>query len=231
MIAAHQPNYIPWPGFFHKIIASDAMVFLDHVQYSDKTWTNRNKIKTPNGANWLSVPVSLPKHDLPTYDVCIDPSNGVWGRKHWKTLLMSYGKAKHFKRYADFFEHLYSDKWNLLVDLNIAIIQYILTEIGCSKPLVKSSSLAPNGRSNEMLIDICKKMEADKFLSGSGGPYMESKKYERESITVIYQHYHCPQYPQLHGPFEQNLSVIDLLFNCGPDTFDLIMEDQETYNA
>ena len=114
---------------------------------------------------------------------------------------------------------------------DIAIIHYILTELGSSKPLVKSSSIVPAGKSNEMLIDICKKMRADRFLSGSGGPYMDSEKYEREGITVFYQHYRCPQYPQLHGHFEQNLSVIDLLFNCGSDTFDHIMKDQETYNA
>ena len=230
IIAAHQPNYIPWPGFFHKVIISDAMVFLDHVQYADKTWTNRNRIKTAQGVQWLSVPVRLPRHDMPTSDVHIDPANGNWRKKHWKTLHMTYGKAPYFHLYANDFEKVYSKKWDLLVDLNIEIIEFILKELECTTKILKSSDLAPEEKSNEMLIDICKKMDAEVFLSGSGGPYMETEKFEQAGIKVLYQKYKPPRYPQLYGNFEASLSVLDLLFNCGPDSLKTMMKDQEDYS-
>jgi len=229
IVAIHQPNYIPWAGFFHKVLKTDAMVLLDNVQYVDKSWSNRNWIKTPNGPLLLSVPVRLPRYDMPFKDVQIDSANPTWGRKHWRTLTQAYLKAPFFRDFSSFLEEAYSTRWNLLIDFNIALIGWTLRCLGAESRLLRASQMQLEGSSNELLINICKYVGADEFLSGSGCfDYIRPEMFRESGIEIYFQDFQCPIYAQLHGPFVPNLSILDMLFNVGRESAQLIRQWQRT---
>lgn len=225
IVSIHQPNYIPWPGFFHKILTTDMMILLDQVQYDDKSFSNRNRIKTPQGPKLLSVPVRLPHYDLRFKDVLIDPVNTAWSRKHIRTLQTNYRKAAHFEELEYGLVEIYDLKWNLLVDLNVALIEWILSYLDVRTKLIRASELNVEGKGNELLLEICRAVGADEFLSGSGARgYIRPEIFEASRVRLRFQHFALPPYPQLYGNFVSNLSILDMLFNLGKSTKALIME-------
>lgn len=224
MIAAvHQPQYIPWLGYFDKIAKSDAFVFLDQVQYKEREFQNRNKICAKNKCMWLSVPiVSKGKGRQAMSEVKIDNSF-PWKRQHLNSLRAWYANAPYFKDYAGFFEDVYARDWDTLVDLNVHIIKYCLDRLSIATPLYFESGLGINAQSTERIIAICKKLEADTYLSGEGGrQYLEENKFAEAGIKLLYQDFAHPvyrQYSRLEGEeFMGQLSVLDLLFNEGPNS-------------
>jgi len=218
IISSHQPNYLPYIGFFNKVIQSDIFVLLDHVQYVDKEWQNRNKIREPNnGWIWLTVPTQN-KHTLQKINEVIIENSADWQRHHWNLIKNSYGKSPFFEHYRDFFEDVYLKKWVKLFDLNETIITYILRELDIKTKIVRSSDLNIEGKKTDMLIDMCKKANAKAYLSGVGGyNYLDEQKFERNNITLFYQDLHHPIYNQRFEPFIPNMSVIDLMFNLGSE--------------
>lgn len=161
-----QPTYLPWMGYFDLIDQSDVFVILDDVQFEKQSWQSRNKIKTPQGEHWLSIPVVRRFPQL-LKDVQINNS-ADWARNHFKTICQNYQKSAKYALYVADFEKIYSTNWARLIDLNVGLIRLISNKLGIEKKMVFSSSLNVTGSKVSRLIDICKKLRADNYLSPAG---------------------------------------------------------------
>ena len=217
-VAVIQSNYIPWKGYFDIINDCDTFVFYDDVQFTKNDWRNRNKIKIEGGTHWLSVPVGTELNRL-IKEVKIQP--GPWGRKHFKSIEQFYLKTPYFKMYRDFFADVYMDKkWEYLSELNHYIIKSIAKDfLKVETEFVCSDTYNPEGKRLERLIDLLKKCGAEEYVSGpSAQSYIDENEFLKNGIEIKFKDYTgYPEYPQLHPPFEHYLSVLDLLFNTGPD--------------
>jgi hypothetical protein len=223
IVSVHQPQYLPWLGYFDKINRSDAFVFLDCVQYKAREFQNRNKIRTHNNWIWLTVPVLNQDNPYPIIsELCIDNKQD-WAARHWKAIYLNYAHAPFFKKYSAFFEDLYQQKWERLADLNIHIIESLSKFLKIDKKIYFESKLGIANKSTQRIIDICLKLGADTYLSGIGGKeYLEEKLFERSGIKLLYQEYEHPSYMQRFQPFITDMSVIDLLFNCGEESLEIL---------
>jgi len=222
----HQPQTFPWIGYFAKIFQSDIFVILDNVQFKKNEWQNRNRLKTPAGWQWLTVPVI---HRFGQLISEVKVNNTVnWRKKHIQTLKTFYGKAPFFKIYFPEIEELYQKQWESLADFNLAGIKWILDKLAIQTPvkiasdlkeLQKHSEVSPN----ERLILITKIMKADSYLSGAGGiNYLKTDLFPNNSLNLIFQKFEHPVYRQLHGKFVSYLSILDLLLNEGPYSLNII---------
>jgi hypothetical protein len=227
-VAIHQPNYLPYLGFFHKIYISDVFVILDTVQFVKSgplAWMNRNKIRTSLGWMWLTVPV-LTKGKFPVIikEALID-STKDWRRKHFNAIYVNYHKSEYFDRYSGFLENLYKREWDSLALLNEEIIDYIIKLLEIKTKVFKASELGAKGQGSELLIDICKRVDAQEYVYGKHGEdYMELDKFEQNGIKPVLQNFSHPVYKQLYEPFVENMSILDLLFNKGSDSIDVLAE-------
>lgn len=224
IIGILQPGYLPWLGFFEQMYKSDIFVIYDDVQYDKEGWRNRNRIKTANGIQWLTVPVLLKSAESSAIvDVKID--NKVnWRKKHFAAIQQNYSKTPYFKKYIDIFEDAYTRDWEYLVDIDMHFI-YRLAE--ClemeNKRIVRSSTFTVTGDRIERLINICKFFCADTFYEGAAGKnYIDEQVFLNQGVKVQFQIYQHPTYQQLYGDFIPNLSIIDLLFNHGPESVGII---------
>ncbi len=223
-----QPSYIPWRGYFHQIQKSDVFVFYDCVQYDKHGWRNRNKIKTRNGPQWLTIPVNSKgcvSDGLAIKDVSI-VWNANWAEKHLKTIRLNYAKAPFFSNYQELLEDIYARRDANLSDLTCATTEMTARALGITHTrFIKSSQLPAEGTKTDRLLSILKYLNATHYISGpSAQSYMEVDKFDAAGITVEYMRYDYPEYPQLHGAFEPQVSVLDLLFNTGPDVGRYIWE-------
>ncbi|MCM8787041.1 MAG: WbqC family protein [Candidatus Omnitrophica bacterium] len=224
IVSVHQPQYLPWLGYFHKIAQSDCFVILDCVQYKKREFQNRNKIRTKDGWIWLTVPViSKEKENQLIYEVKIN-NNFPWQRKHLNSIKLSYKNAPYFSSYVSFFEEIYSKEWVNLIDLNLAIINFMLKEFSIETPIKFLSQLNIKVTKTERIIEICKSLEADTYLSGKGGKdYLDEELFKKNNIKLIYQEFEHPIYRQCYSPFISQLSAIDLLFNCGKNSRKILL--------
>jgi hypothetical protein len=224
-ISILQPGYIPWLGFFEQIANCDVFVVLDNVQFTKNDWRNRNRIKTKNGVHWLTVPV-LHNFGQQINEVLIDDKAG-WQRKHRQSLQAWYGRSKYFKDYFVEFEKVYSKSWKYVVDVDIEITLLINHLLGIDTMITRSSELGLVSTGRQFrLIEICEKLRADIFYEGkSGKSYMDTDLFMRAGVSVNFQDYEHPYYHQLwmkEQGFISHLSVVDLLFNCGPEALDIL---------
>lgn len=218
IISIHQPAYIPWLGYFDKIAKSEIHIFLDDAEYSKNNLFNRNKIKTPQGWMWLTVPIYY-KSNMQLCDTKIS-NTSKWTRKHWQSIKTNYSKAEYFKNYSDEIMGFYLREWKKLTDFTISMNKKIAALLGIKTKFVKSSELRALGTRNEKLINLCKAIGADTYLSGQGAkPYMDEKLFLANNIKIRYQDFHQSTYKQLWGEFIPNLSVLDFLFACGTGAF------------
>jgi glutaredoxin-related protein len=212
-----QSNYIPWKGYFDAINQADVFVVYDEMQYTKNDWRNRNKIKTPNGVQWLTIPIQY-KFGQKINDTYISQSN--WSNKHWKTICQNYSKAPFFSLYKDAFESLYSniDLLNIS-DINVKFITEINRLLGIDTKIIRSKDLIFEGDKNERLVQIIKQLNCDHYISGPAAKdYMDLKMFNDNVINVEYLAYsNYPEYHQLFGDFEHGVSILDLLFNKGDD--------------
>lgn len=225
MIASiNQPAYLPWLGYFERIAVSDVHVILDHVQFEKNSFTNRNRVRTSSGWSWLTVPVQTKgRFGHSAIDRLEIDNAGVWSKKHWATLRQSYAKAPYFRTHEPFFEQLYGASWENLGDLCRALTSYLLDAFGIATPLVFSSDLAPQGAKDELVLELCRKVGADHYLSGAlGRNYLREGLFREAGVSVSYQDYHHPTYPQVYSPFEPYMAAVDLLFNCGPRSLEIL---------
>ncbi|OGF51209.1 MAG: hypothetical protein A2044_06805 [Candidatus Firestonebacteria bacterium GWA2_43_8] len=218
-LSVHQPQYIPWLGYIDKLAKSEAFVFLDNVQYKKREFQNRNKIRTKEGFLWLTVPVvTKGKYDQLIREVEIDNSEN-WRKNHFEALRHNYGKAPFYPEHEKFLKDIYSKEWKKLSELNMYIVKYILDYLGIQIPLYLESELAIEGVKTDRLVNICKKLKADIYLSGQGAKdYIEEGKFAAAGIKLEYQEFEHPVYTQVFNGFESHLSVLDLLFNKGRES-------------
>jgi hypothetical protein len=222
VVAAHQPQYLPWLGYFHKIDRADIFVLLDNVQYKKNEWQNRNRIKTAQGWQWLTVPV-LYRYPQLINEVMIN--NKVnWHHKQRQAIVSNYRKAPHYDRLEGFFEDIFSTSWQSISQLNVAVVKRLTAILGIDTPLYVASELGGFPQDpDERLIGITKHFRADTYLAGAGGRgYMDLDKYSQSGIEVIFQDFKHPVYSQLFGEFEPFMSVIDLIFNHGDKSLTII---------
>jgi len=213
-IAIHQPNYLPWIGYFHKIFKSDIFVFLDDVKYTNRDFINRNKIKTSHGWMWLTVPIKS-SSKLNINRVRIDSSK-KWRRKHWRSIKTSYGKSKFFSDFEEEFKKVYEKNWKNLSNLNITLIKKISRIIGLKTKFKKSSKLNTEKKKDKRILEICKKLGADEYFSGQGAEnYLEKDFFYENNIKLTFQDFEYPEYKQRFDGFVPKLSFIDVLFNLG----------------
>jgi hypothetical protein len=219
IVAAHQPNYLPWAGFFHKMARCDVFVFLDSVQYSRTSYTARCSIKQSDGrASWLSVPVlKKGRYFQKVSQVAIDRQR-PWQAEHLKTLESCYSRAACFKEYPWLLDLAYRGKWENLSQFNQAVIIRLAEHLGIKTRFVNLSELNIDGKSTEMLVSVCQALKARKYLSGPGGQkYLDPEQFRQAGIGLDYTKYQSRPYPQPWGEFVPGLSIIDALFNCGPE--------------
>ncbi len=222
-LSAHQPQYLPWPGFFHKLAQSDTFVFLDSVQYKKREFQNRNKILSAKGPLWLTVPViTKGKYYQLIKDVEIDNSVN-WKKDHFGSLRANYSRAPYFKEHEAFFSSVYSKEWLKLAELNVYIIMYILNYLELPVKVLFESALAPEGLKTARLIELCKKTHASVYLSGQGAKdYLEEAGFKEAGLVLEYQQFEHPVYEQVFPGFVPRLSILDLLFNKGKESIKLI---------
>ncbi len=224
ILAAHQLHYLPWLRYFHKMASCDIFVVLDNIQFNKNGWQNRNKIKTPQGASLLTVPV-LHQQAQSLSEVQID-NKQPWWRKHWGSLVQYYGKAPYFKEHEAFFEEIYRREWSRLNDLNYEILFYLVKALGLKTKMIRSSELSLRGEATERLVGISKDLGARAYLTGAYAVevYLDKALFEREGVELVYQEFECPSYAQLYpeAGFIPDLSLVDLLFNCGPRSLEIL---------
>lgn len=218
-----QPGYLPWLGYFEQLHRSDVFVVYDDVQF-DRSWRNRNRIKTPRGVQYLTVPVLTKGRNWPSIrDIEIDQT-APWVRKHLETLRRNYARAPYYGAYIDGFERLYARQWKFLLDLNLACLEMLTSALGLRREIRLASDLGVPGRSAERLVAICQALGGDVLYEGAAGrAYIDGRLFVEADIRLEYQDYAHPSYPQLYGPFVPYLSVVDLLFNCGPQSLELLV--------
>lgn len=218
-VAILQSNYLPWKGVFDLINKVDTFVFLEDVQYTTRDWRNRNKILTQNGSKWITVPINnKDKREQLIYEAAIN-NNEDWQKKHFNAFQNNYGKAKYYKKYKWIIEDIYLNKtWNKISELNIYATKLISKELGIQTEFVNSKDLNTVGTKDDKLIEICKKLNADYYLSGPAAKnYIVNDKFENNNIQLDYAEYKYPTYEQLFEPFNHNVTILDLIFNCGED--------------
>lgn len=216
-----QPGYLPWLGFFEQMLRSHIFVLYDDVQYDKHGWRNRNRVKGPGGPQWLTVPVRFKGLNKPNInEVFIDPAQPRWAKKHCLTLRQLYSKAPFFADYYPSLEETLERAWERLLDLDVALIRLIAGWLGLSPEIVMSSSLAcPGDDPTQRLVDICRAVGATIFYEGSSGRnYLDLPRFADAGLQVVFQDYECQPYPQLYGEFISHLAIVDLLFNCGPQS-------------
>ncbi len=222
-VAVLQSAYLPWKGYFDLIHDVDLLVFYDDVQYTRQDWRNRNRIKTPHGLRWLTIPVgtSLARR------ICdVELPAGDWQSRHWQALRSAYGGAPHFGRYRELLAHLYCERrWETLSQLNQHLVGTIARELlGIRTQIVDSRDYAAAGRKQDRLLDLLDEVGASVYVSGPAGRrYLEPDRFTARGIELRWKSYEgYPEYPQLHGPFVHEVTVLDLLFQVGPAAPDLI---------
>lgn len=214
-----QPGYLPWLGFFDQMAQCDVFIVYDDVQFTRRDWRSRNRIKSTTGPHWLTVPVRNRgrRHQLIT-EAQVDNSH-AWQRKHVETIRNAYCTAPYFRKYFDPIARIIEKGHECLLNLNMELTHLLRRELNLDPEIIYSSELSIPGKNTDRLIKICNAMGATEYLTGdAASSYINLELFEKHSIAVRYHNYQHPQYKQIHGDFIPYLSVIDLLFNCGPDS-------------
>lgn len=219
-----QSNYIPWRGYFDLIDDADLFVYYDHVQYTRQDWRNRNLIKTPNGPIWLTVPVHG-SINLRVQEVELNTTQ-PWVNKHIRSLRFSYSRAPYFSEYAESFFSLLGKNYKYLSKLNIALNQWLMGQLRITTQTKTSSEVLAGytgadlgATATDRLLSFLKLVGATEYLTGPAAKnYLEEEKFDRAGIGLEFKSYQYSEYPQLFGTFAPNVSVLDLLFNCGKDS-------------
>jgi hypothetical protein len=211
-----QSNYIPWRGYFDFIDDMDLTVFYDDVQYTKNDWRNRNKLKTVNGAEWITVPVHKLSLSQLIQETPIDYRG--WEKKHIKSIIQWYAKAHFFKDYSEELFAILEVKYATISELNITLCHWIMQKLEIDTPARMSSEFILHGSKTERLIDLLKQIGAVTYVSGPAGKgYLDERLFREAGIGLEYKSYDYPAYPQLWGEFISEVTVLDLLFNTGPE--------------
>ncbi len=224
----HQPNYLPYLGFFEKAFKSDVFILYDTTQFKKNDWQNRNKICVSGGWQWISLPVL---HDFgqKINEVKIkDPKKSL--SKNWRSLQVTYSRSPYFKQFAPAYEEIFSSEIELLTELNCRIITKTAEHLGIKSKFIRSSELPLiNTTSTQALIDLTKLVDADTYISGGEGiNYLDMGLWNSTGLKIMFQKYHHPQYTQFNNSeFQPYMNILDLLFNCGNNSLEILTKGQE----
>lgn len=225
ILSIHQPAYLPWLGYFHKIYLSDIFVYLDDTQFEKNSFINRNKIKTAQGESWLTVPVNLKEHfQNKIYQTVI--ADKKWQKNHWQSIELNYKKTKYWSDYSDLIRSVYLRDYQYISDLCFDQLNIILKILEIKTKVIKSTDLKILSKKDDLVLDICKELSANIYVSGKlGKDYINEDKFIQNNIKLYFQDYIHPIYDQIWGDFKPFMSVIDLIFNQGPKSLDIILKD------
>jgi hypothetical protein len=228
IVACHQPSFLPWTGFFLKAFLADTLILLDNVQFARGfTWVNRNRLKCDQGELWLTVPAMKKGRGLQKINKVEVFNEGNWPYKHFQSIMQNYAHAPYLEDHIPFLKNIYQRKWKKLIDLNCEVLTYLKDALGIKKEFTLQSDLGVQAQGTGLLVGICKKIGADGYLSSLvSKKYLNEDIFENNGIAVKYCNFISPTYPQLWGDFIPNLSVLDLLLNCGGESLKII----EKYN-
>ena len=218
-IAIVQSNYIPWKGYFDLIAATDEFILYDDAQYTRRDWRNRNQIKTPQGVQWLTVPVRVKgRYHQSIRETEIDGTE--WAEQHWTRLRQNYARAPHFARYAPELEALYlHGRHDTLSALNLAMLTWVNRQLSIATRMSSSSDYTLEGDRTDKLLNLCLQAGATEYLSGPAArDYLDESRFAAAQVAVRWFDYPAyPPYAQLWGEFVHGVTVLDVLFHCGPD--------------
>jgi hypothetical protein len=234
IVAIHQPNFFPWLGYFDRMIRSDLFVLLDHVQFERRNYQNRALIRLEDESKWLTVPVVQVSQRERIIEKRVDNPADLggsrwWGPNHFNTLRYAYRKAPHFERYAPRLREILESRWDKLVDLNLATLDFMREALQIETPTMRSSAMQVEGQRSGLLLDICRNAGASAFLGGMGGSreYLDKEAFAAAGMGVTWQDFSHPEYPQCGtAPFMKGLTSLDLLFNCGPRAAEIVRQQK-----
>ncbi|MEI7989976.1 MAG: WbqC family protein [Chloroflexota bacterium] len=225
-----QPSYIPWRGYFEQIYKADIFVFYDDVQYDKHGWRNRNRIKTHQGAQWLTIPVhsgGVVVEHIPINQIEID-WHTAWNRKHWSAIQQAYSKATYFEKYEPMLKHFYFEMTPaLLADFTIETTMILCRELGMTRTqFIRSSAIQVSGRKTERVIDVLTQLGVTEYISGpSARSYIEEDKFNAAGISLEYMQYEYEEYPQLYPPYDPQISILDLMMMTGAEALNYIKHE------
>jgi len=218
IVGIHQPNYLPYLGFFDKMIKSDIFIIYDDAQFNKSDFQHRNRIRIYHGSKWLTVPVE--KKHIPINEITVknDVKMGglKWGDDHLKQIADNYKNSPYYNKYKDSLRKIYDHEYGLLVDLNMELIKFLMESFNINTKIVYSSEFGLTSKSTEKLVDLMNCVEGDVYLSGPAGKdYLDIQLFEDDSIDIVYQDFEHPVYQQQYDGFVSNLSALDMLLNMG----------------
>jgi hypothetical protein len=224
ILAASQPYFFPYPGFFYKAHLSDIFIVLDSVQFPrGTTWITRNRFKNSQGTLWMTVPVKKKGLGLQSINhvrICHDDR---WRKKHAKSISGAYSKAPYYQRHLPFLKTLYASGFERLIDLNMEIIRYLMKHLQIHTPMIRLSELGIEAKGSRLLVEICKTMKASTFLTHNAAiKYLDEERFIEKGVVLKTFKPPLLIYPQLWGDFIPNLSALDLMFTCGPKAHDIM---------
>jgi hypothetical protein len=225
ILAAHQPIFLPWPGFFHKAVHADCLVLLDDVQFPrGRSWLGRNRLKNEDGELWLTVPVLKKGRGLQAIRQAEIHNEKGWRRKHLGSIQQNYVRAPYFADYFEPIAAIYQNSHSLLAELNVELIRFFLDALSIDTKLIRQSEMGVVDRGTDLLIKICEHAGADRFLTlPMVEKHLDLAAMRKNGIEPVREDFRPPVYPQLWGQFIYNLSALDLLLNCGPKSREIVV--------
>jgi hypothetical protein len=220
-----QPGYLSNLGFFKKIQSSDKFVYLDDAQFEIRGWDNRNKIKTKNGETWLTVPVIHPyKKKLNEIEISYEKD---WQQNHVNLIEANYKKTPFYNEFSQKLFSILEKKWTKLIDLNMSLIDFVNVVLDIKTPTLRSSTLNVTSSGSQLLLDICKSINAQIYMSGiMGKNYLDEELFKKNNIEILYENFQHPEYRQMFSDFLPNMSIIDLIFNEGQNSLNILKNSQ-----
>lgn len=226
-VAIHQPHYLPWLRYMEKIDHASVFIVLDTADFTKNGWQNRNKVKGPDGAVTVTVPVHAHVNQ-PLRDVAI-AGNGRWREKHVRTIRQLYAHAPYAGRYCDELDAIYAESWESLTDFSVKLLEFFVEALGIETRIVRASEMEVNGHATDRLVNLVRAVDGTTYYSGAYAleTYLEPAPFEDAGIGLELQHWSAPKYPQLHGAFIPDLSIVDLLMNCGPGSLAVLRRGRQ----
>ena len=220
-VAIHQPQFLPWLGYFDKLESADVFILLDTVQFKKHEWQNRNRIRVKDGWQWLTVPII---DRFPERIDQVEINNRTdWQRKHCQALRLHYGRAPFWEPLGPELISFLERPWLRLNELNVSVVDLLCRHLSIRTRYIQASGIPAREEPTDRLIDLCRAVGGTGYLAGESGPsYMDVSRFLQSGITIQVQSYSHPEYPQRYQPFVSHLSVVDLLFNCGPQSLEIL---------
>ena len=228
IVAIHQPHFIPWLGYLHRMSQADLFIVLDHVQFERRNYQNRSQIRIDGEARWLTVPVEQRSQKELIVDKVVDNSDTArpWSRNHFATLKYAYRDAGYFSTYASELKQIFETSWAKLVDLDLAMLEFLRSAFSIQTKLLRSSELDVEGAKGDLILNLCRAVKADALLAGFGGSrgYLDAEIFAAQGVAIRPHQFTHPTYKQCGAaPFIPGLAGVDLLFNAGPQSRAILM--------